>query len=298
MAPVVEVRDRNNLPVAGATVTFTIGGNSASFAGGVQTLTVATNAAGQAAAAGVSPLASGAVQIQVTAAFQGQTAVATIAQTNVLTAGATGSTGASGASGGSGASGAGGAAAGGGGGISGTTLGIIGAAVAGGAVAATQVGGDGGSEAARPPAFSGTFSGQLLWSFTGCARVHDMSGTLTITLGATEGQVSGTAEINGTSLIASGNCAGGPQAGTSGRLIMAPTPVSGAALNVTFNYQASNSFQDTPTSPPGIHTVTFAFTGTLAGDVINGMLTHGEKAETAGFTPGTGTATYPVTLRR
>jgi hypothetical protein len=151
---------------------------------------------------------------------------------------------------------------------------------------------------ARPRPFSGTFSGQLLWSFTGCARVHNMSGTLTITLGSTEGQVSGTAEINGTTAVASGNCAGGPQAGSSGRLIMTPTPVSGAAPNVTFSYQAANPFQDTPTSPPGTHTVTFSFTGTLAGDVINGMLTHGEKAETAGFAPGTGTATYPVTLRR
>ena len=48
--PLVEIRDRNNVPVAGATVTFTIGGGSpATFAGGVQTLTVTTNAAGQAA---------------------------------------------------------------------------------------------------------------------------------------------------------------------------------------------------------------------------------------------------------
>ena len=37
VAPLVEIRDRNNLPVAGATVTFTIGGNSAAFAGGAQT---------------------------------------------------------------------------------------------------------------------------------------------------------------------------------------------------------------------------------------------------------------------
>ena len=86
VAPVVEIRDRNNLPVAGATVTFTIGGNAASFAGGVQTITVATNAVGQAAAVAINPIASGAVQIQVAAAFQGQAAAATIVQTNVLTA--------------------------------------------------------------------------------------------------------------------------------------------------------------------------------------------------------------------
>jgi hypothetical protein len=100
--PVVEVRDRNNLPVPGALVTFSIGGNAASF-GGVSTLTVATNAAGQAAVTGLTPSAAGAFQIQVSAAFQGQVATATIAQTNVLTAAqaaaAAGANGASGASG-------------------------------------------------------------------------------------------------------------------------------------------------------------------------------------------------------
>src|SRR6187399_2582399 len=55
--PLVEVRDRNNLPVAGATVTFTIGGGQpAAFAGGLQTMTVTTNAAGQAAAVGFNAL--------------------------------------------------------------------------------------------------------------------------------------------------------------------------------------------------------------------------------------------------
>jgi hypothetical protein len=88
VAPVIEVRDRNNLPVPGAVVTFTIsGGKQAAFAGGSQTLTVTTNAAGRAAASAVSPLNSGAVQIQVQATFQGQTAAATIAQTNVVAAG-------------------------------------------------------------------------------------------------------------------------------------------------------------------------------------------------------------------
>lgn len=87
VAPVVEVRDQNNLPVAGATVTFTIqGGKTATFAGGSQTLTVTTNAAGRAIASAVNPLSSGSVQIQATAAFQGQTAAATITQTNVVTA--------------------------------------------------------------------------------------------------------------------------------------------------------------------------------------------------------------------
>ncbi len=87
VAPVVEIRDRNNLPVSGAAVTFTLtGGNASTFAGGLQTLTVTTNVAGRAAVSALNPLSAGAFQINVQAAFQGQTVVAAIAQTNVLTA--------------------------------------------------------------------------------------------------------------------------------------------------------------------------------------------------------------------
>jgi hypothetical protein len=123
VTPVVEVRDRNNLPVGGATVTFTIqGGKSAVFAGGSQTITVTTNAAGRAVAAAVNPLSSGTVQIQTAAAFQGQTAAATITQTNVMTAAQAGASTAS----------AGAGAGGGGGGVGGGTI----AGVAGGVAAA------------------------------------------------------------------------------------------------------------------------------------------------------------------
>lgn len=153
-APVIEVRDRNNLPVAGAVVTFTIGpGQGASFGAGLQTLTVTTNAAGQAAAAGLTPTAAGAIQINATAAFQGQVASVTIAQTNVATAAAAGGAGA-------GASGAGAGAAAGGGGVSATTIGIVGAAIGGGALVATQAGGapDPGSTTTAPPAPAPTAS--------------------------------------------------------------------------------------------------------------------------------------------
>lgn len=121
VAPVVEVRDRNNQPVAGATVRFAIQGGRATF-GGARTLTLTTNAAGRAAVTGMTPTGSGAFQITASAAFQGQTAAVTIAQTNVLTAAE-----------------AAGAA---GGGLSASTIGIVAAsavAVAGGVIAATQV---------------------------------------------------------------------------------------------------------------------------------------------------------------
>jgi hypothetical protein len=153
VAPLVEVRDRNDLPVSGAVVTFTIGGKAASFAGGVQTLTVTTNAAGRAAASALSPLTSGGVQIQVSAAFQGQVAGATIAQTNVMTAAEAAAAGASGTGGSGSATGTGSAGGAGGGGLSGTTLGIVGAAVGVGAAAKIASGGDDDAPATTPAAF-------------------------------------------------------------------------------------------------------------------------------------------------
>jgi hypothetical protein len=164
VAPIVEVRDQNNLPIAGVPVTFTIAGPSATFAGGAQTLTVATNVAGRAAVAGITPVNAGTFQIGVQATFQGQTAVATITQTNVLTAAQAATAGASGgtstgttaggtggaASGGTaGATGAvagGAAAAGAAAGIStGLIVGGVAAAVGGGLVVAKTAGGDSGS---------------------------------------------------------------------------------------------------------------------------------------------------------
>ena len=116
-------------------------------------MAVTTNALGQAAVT-VNPIASGTLQMQVTAAFQGQTATAAIEQTNFATlaeataagAGATG-----GAGGGSGTPSAGGAAGGAAGGGLGTgaIVGIAAAAV-GAAVAGVTLGG-GGDTAGRGP---------------------------------------------------------------------------------------------------------------------------------------------------
>lgn len=126
VAPIVEVRDKNNLPVAGATVTFAVG-NGGSF-GGASTLTVVTNSAGQAAAKGLTPTLPGALRIEVTAVYQGQKATAAISQTNYMTV--------------SQAAQAGQGAAASGGGISGKAIAIIGGvAVAGGAGAAIALSG-------------------------------------------------------------------------------------------------------------------------------------------------------------
>jgi PEGA domain-containing protein len=130
VAPVIEVRDRNDQPVSGALVRFAIQKGRASF-NGVRTLTATTDALGRATATGLTPTGSGALQIGTTAAFQGQTAAITIAQTNVVTA-AQASAAAAGGSG----------TASGGGGVSHFAIaGIVGGAGAGGVLIASKVSG-------------------------------------------------------------------------------------------------------------------------------------------------------------
>ena len=61
VAPVVEVRDRNNQPIAGAIVRFAIQRGRATFSG-ARTLTVTTNAAGRAAGSGFTLTGEGALR--------------------------------------------------------------------------------------------------------------------------------------------------------------------------------------------------------------------------------------------
>src|SRR5215217_5316111 len=71
--PVVEVRDRNNRPVAGALVLFEAprNGASGSFIGGSPTLRATTDAQGRAAGQGFRPNNTGGnFGLQVTASFQ------------------------------------------------------------------------------------------------------------------------------------------------------------------------------------------------------------------------------------
>jgi hypothetical protein len=83
---VVEVRDRNNLPVSGASVTFAVTGKGGATVAGTQTVTVATNAAGQASLTGMTPASSGGLQLSVNATYNGLSAATTITQTVVATA--------------------------------------------------------------------------------------------------------------------------------------------------------------------------------------------------------------------
>jgi len=281
VAPVIEVRDRNNLPVSGAAVTFTIGGGQGATFGGLSTLTVTTNAAGQAAAVGFTPTAAGAVQINAAAVFQGQTAIATITQTNVLTA-AQAAGAAGGAAGGSGGATTGGAAAG-GGGLSTTTLVVAGAAVAGGALVATQVVGGGGKS------FSASFSIPVAVRFSfGCVRQETHSGTLVIELTSTTDPISGTAAVEkGTERIDVGclNNAG-PQAGATTPFETTPARVTGTTANFGYTHDDGN---------PALRSSTWTFTGSLSGDQITGTLAL--LTRIAGADQGAGSGSVSVTLR-
>jgi hypothetical protein len=91
--PIIQVEDENHKPIAGAAVIFTLPGQGAggTFAGGAQSLSVVTDSQGRAVAHGFHPnTVQGQYQIHVTASNNGQSANATISQTNAVVAGAAG----------------------------------------------------------------------------------------------------------------------------------------------------------------------------------------------------------------
>jgi hypothetical protein len=138
--PVIEVRDRNNRPVAGALVLFEAPRNGASgtFIGGSPTLRATTDPSGRAVGQGFRPNNTGGqFGIQVTASYQGLTAAATINMSNAIAAGA--------------AAGAGAAAHG---KLIGILIGIGAAAAAGTAYAITQSAG--GNSSSTPPSATPT----------------------------------------------------------------------------------------------------------------------------------------------
>jgi len=148
--PVVEVRDKNNQPVAGLSVTFLAPetGPHVVFAHSSSTFTTVTDASGRATVHIMKPVGQGAFKIGVRASLQGHVATATIAQTNYLTVGAATAAGAGGAAGAGAAAGTGAATAA---GISGTMIGVIAGAVAAGAAVAVVAAKSGGGSKSSPP---------------------------------------------------------------------------------------------------------------------------------------------------
>ena len=324
VAPMIEVRDRNNLPVSGVLVTFAInGGKAATFAGGASTFTVTTDTAGRAAASPVVPLSKGRMQIHVSAAHQGQTTTATITQTNVATASEAAQIAA--------AAGAGGAAVGaaaGGGGLSGAAIGGIVAAVGGGAVVAAKAAGGASSgtpsnpTAPSPPSPTAgppptppppapaptTYSGNVAAQFvvtttttggsltTTCESTRAINGTLSITLLVhADGTVSGTAQTTGTvtevAFTVSQSCQALPGPAPFG----GAAPVTGSTGNLSYTFSSSGSGSGVTS------TVTTSYTGALSNGVISGTMVHTDvtagQGQNGTVVRGNGSVTFPVTLR-
>jgi hypothetical protein len=258
VAPLVEIRDRNDQPVAGAVVLFALDRDSpATFSTGDRTLTVTTDGAGRATATGLTPTGKGSLRVNVTAKSGDQSATIAIAQTNVETAAEAAAVAGAGA-----AVAAGVAAGAGSGGLSaGAIAGIVAAAGGVALVAAKAAGGQSGGPSSGAPVstisppsggsppsstpqrstYVGPVTGQWVMTTTStggnvtgtCASTRAIAGTLTIILEQqADGSVAGSASTTGTQtevgLTASPLCSplgaavpfarGGPVTGTSGNL--------------------------------------------------------------------------------
>ena len=87
--PIVQVEDENRKPIGGVIVTFLLPNQGAGgvFADGSHSLTITTDNAGRAVARGIKPNnLNGKFEIRVSASHNGQTARATITQTNKMAA--------------------------------------------------------------------------------------------------------------------------------------------------------------------------------------------------------------------
>ena len=142
----VEVRDRDDMPVAGASVRFVLGeGDAATLNAGLSQVALTTNALGQAAVV-VNPIAAGAVELSVSAAFGGETATAAIVQANFATAEEAAAA----------ISAAGGAAAGaGGGGLGLGAMAVLAGAAVGGGLGLRAALADDGDDAVPPGVLAG-----------------------------------------------------------------------------------------------------------------------------------------------
>lgn len=301
VAPVVEVRDENDLPVAGVLVRFGVReGGRATFFGGTTT-SATTNAAGRATALAFRPAASGTVQIDVTATtVQGQTATATISQTNYATmAEATQAGRAPSSSSGSGtASAAGGTAAGvvtagaaGGGGMSAGMIGLIAGGAALGTVGVVAVAGNSGNGGGPPRAQSLSLTGPFsldipissCGSFEGiplcCTAPRMLSGSLRLNLQTqSSGAVGGTMDLSGTDTLGPITCTGGGSGTPFPEATFPPftTPVTGTASSLTALFVSSQQAGD-----PLAYRFTFA--GALANGVVTGTLQFDQSRSSGGI---------------
>lgn len=297
VAPVVEVRDRNDQPVAGAVVRFAIRGGRASFSG-ARTMTVTTGASGRAAVAGLTPTTTGSFQIGATATYQGQTAAVSIAQVNVMTAAQ--AAGAA-AAGGSVAAGAGAAVAGAGagGGIGAATIGALGAAAAGGTLAAIKVAGASGASSDGPRTLTGPISvpvGFTIERLPGnpdgvglCTDDRVMSGSMSLTLddpGANP--VTGVARASYIQTVTGGSCSRSGSGSASFDLGSVPVSGSPGALSFELNL--------TRTVNGGTVFDIYTVTGAVANSIFTGTVAYRGGFDSP-VQRNRGAVTFPVNLQ-
>jgi hypothetical protein len=293
VAPVVEVRDRNGQPVPGATVSFAVRAGRASFSG-ARAMSVTTNAAGRAVAAGFTPTGTGALQITATTAYQGQTAAVAIAQTTVMTA-----TEAAAAGGGAGAVGGSAAGAGGGagGGVSATTVAVAGGAAAAAGAVAVVKGRDAEVPAATQVTYSGSYSVSYDRNFTRradgtptCGYTVLAAGSITANVKNDNGTVSGSFDVRGTDTVTATRCgATGPTVGDR-----APSTYQFSVAGSAASF--SGTTQNVGNNGTLTVTQSFGFAGALSGSTVTGTVTLNSRID--GSTEfGVGGATTGVTLR-
>jgi hypothetical protein len=287
VAPIVEVRDRNGQPVAGAVVTFAVRGGRASF-DGARTLSVTTGAAGRATGTGLVSTDRGAFRISASTTVAGQTATAIIRETNVLTAGTAAATGS--------------AAAGTGGGLSGIAIAAIAAGVAGGTIVGVKAATSGMKAVTYSSPFATQFAlvtaGTNSQGAYGCQSTRDVSGTVKLELTDNGSSVSGRAEVTATETeiarTISEFCGG--LVGTTGWTF---TPsITGTAATVAFSDQTSSGGNNSGATTNQTQNV--AFTGALSNNVVTGTITY--SVLLVGQGPGhswteTASMTLPLTLR-
>lgn len=284
VAPLVEVRDRNDQPVAGAVVRFAIQRGKASF-GGATSLSVITDASGRAAAAGFSPTASGGLRIVATATAEGHTATATIAQTTVATAAEASS-----------------AIAGVGAGTNGGTsnlaiVGIVGGAGAG-ILGAALVSRDSGGPAQAPVlTLAGPVDGAAAATYRGadggtCTTNHVYAGTLRVTVRQQRPTVAGVANLDYTLQYRPGTC-GTPAVALA--QFRSNGALTGTADALHFKEQVTGNFTS-PGSGGFVQTQTVTFDGVIR-DIVTGVLTIAFHEDFATGLTMDSTVAIPVTLR-
>jgi hypothetical protein len=289
--PIVEVRDRNDLPVAGATVVFSIGGGGgATFAGGATSLTVTTNAAGRAAVTELNPVTNGSFQINVEASYQGQTASTSISQTNVPTPADAAALGAGGAA----QAGAAGGAGAGGGGLSGLAItGIAAGAAAGtlvGLNAAGVIGGDDPCTFTVTPISISASSGagattvNVTASPSGCSpdSWNASSVTAFVTVNPTSGAGNGAVTVN----VAANT--GGQRTGTA--------TIAGQTVTVTQGAACTFTVMPTAATAPGAGGIVTVGVSVGPAGCAPAAWTAASNASFIAVSPASGTGNGSVTL--